>query len=467
MGVLAFWRLRNIRKDVEEMQTEMSRSSQESDIVVKFMHDIVGDIASGADKRKIYDIILKTVTSGCNATSACIYEQMPNGKLVAVKMTGAFPPQRPIPPFALANIESRTDFLAKILRGEELDAHEGIIGEVARTKKPIFIANARVDYRVVKHLDASLAISSMMVVPLVFRDEFFGVLALANPTSGGSFSASDFSVIKAIGDQASLSLSNIQTFTNIVEKNRLDYDLKLASSVQQYLMPEKLPSIEGFEFASKYIPQQKIGGDFFDVFKLSEHKVGLVIGDVSGKGIAAAIIMGLAQTNLRYIAKMYDKPSEALKALNKEMFMSVRLDMFITMIYATLDLQTGKIMMARAGHEKPLVYSKEKESAFFLKSKGSAVGMYAPELFDKTISDLEDTFNVNDVLVLYTDGITEATNPDGDEFTTERLRSVLAESASLSSADLCERITQKVFSFAERQGFIDDDFTLLTIKRIK
>ena len=463
----ACWILYSWRGKIIRMQEEIDRAAEESDIVLDFMHKIVGDVASGADMETLQARILRAVTLGCGATSAAIYEPVEGGRFRATAIEGAFPPQRQISPSVLMALDSRTDLIEKILQGEELEPREGIVGEVAASREPVIIRKAVGSPRVVNHKDPSLRISSIMAVPLTFRDEFYGVIAIANPIGGGSFSDMDFSVARSIADQASLSIFNINSFNALVEKSKLDYDLTLASSVQCYLLPSKLPELEGFDFAVKYIPQQKIGGDFYDAFILPGGKLGLVVGDVSGKGIAAAIIMSQCQTSLRYIAREHDRPSEALKALNRAMVSAMRSDMFITIIYAVIDPADGSIRIARAGHEKPLVYDAAKREAYFLKSKGIAVGMVEPEIFDAAITDIEDVFEVGEFLVLYTDGITEAAAPDGDEFSTGRLREIVQNSAGLSASQLCARITDSVFAFTCRDKLIDDDFTLFTIKRTK
>ena len=466
-GVITCWYLLSAHQKISSLQEVIDRASEENEIVLDFMHKIVEDVARGTDKDVLYTRILRAVTHGCGATSAAIYEPLEDGKMKIAAVEGMFPPQRQIPPSVLSELGGRIGLIEKILEGEELEAREGIIGEVASTRAPVIIKNALSSPRVVNHKDPALRINSIIAAPLQFRDEFYGVLAIANPIGNGPFSDMDFSVARSIADQASLSVFNINSFNSLVEKNKLDYDLTVASSVQLYLLPSKLPQLDGFEFAAKYIPQQKIGGDFYDAFNLPGGKIGIVIGDVSGKGIAAAIIMSQCQTSLRYIAREHESPSETLKALNRVMVSSMRSDMFITMTYAVVDPQTGKILIARAGHEKPLVYGAQKREAYFLKSPGIAVGMVAPELFDMAISDLEDIFECGDFLVLYTDGITEAQNPEGEEFSTERLRHIVETTAAAGSEKMCENITSEVFKFTKREKLIDDDYTLFTIKRVK
>lgn len=147
-----------------------------------------------------------------------------------------------------------------------------------------------------------------MVVPLIFRGQLSGVLAVANPISGRAFTDTEFSLAKSLGEQCALALQNAEAVSALLMRNKLEFDLRLASSIQRYLLPENLPQTDSLEFAVKYLPQQLIGGDFYDFFKLPHGKIGVVIGDVSGKGIPAAILMALCQTKLRYIAMSLANP---------------------------------------------------------------------------------------------------------------------------------------------------------------
>lgn len=463
--VIGFFIMRSAYSQVAKMRYELELSAEESDIVLRFMHEIVTDVGEGADKAKIYERILRTLSLACGANCACIYEKNESGRLFVAANLGMFPPQREIPPVVLRSITSRAEMFEKILKGEELEEHEGVIGEVFFSKKPLLIKNAEASARVVKHKDAALKITSLMVIPMIFRDEFYGIIAVANPIGGEYFGDSDFSIACSIADQSALSLYNISAFNQIVEKNKLDFDLTLASSVQSYLLSRNLVDIKGYEFAAKYIPQQKVGGDFYDTFDLGGGKIGVVIGDVSGKGISAAILMALCMTNLRYIAQGISSPSDALKILNKKMIDSVRRDMFITLVYAIIDSKSGTVKLARAGHEKPAMYSAKSASIDYIKSKGPAVAMVMPEIFDAAISDVEIPFEKDDILLLYTDGVTEALNQKGEEFSSERLTKVFSENSKLSAPALNDKIEDAVREFAGVKTPQKDDFTILTIKR--
>ena len=172
---------------------------------------------------------------------------------------------------------------------ETVEPNEGIIGEVAASFKGVLIKDGSKDPRVVKHEDESFKVRSIIVVPMVFGGQLYGVLAVANPISGKPFTETDFSLAKSLGEQSGLAIHNSEAVSALIEKSKLEFDLKLASSVQRFLLPARLPQSSELECAVKYRPQKLIGGDFYDFIKLEDDRLGVVIGDVSGKGVSAAI----------------------------------------------------------------------------------------------------------------------------------------------------------------------------------
>ena len=192
----------------------------------------------------------------------------------------------------------------------------------------------------------------------------------------------------------------------------------------------------------------------------------MVIGDVSGKGISAAILMAICQTKLRYIAMTKNTPSETLVEVNRELVNSMRMDMFITIIYAIIEKDASKITLARAGHERPLLYRAEDKSTTEIMSPGMAVGMAGPEIFDNSIKDIEIAFARGDMFVTYTDGLTEATNASMEEFSSERLSNTVTNLGTRSASDMADEIISAVNKFTHRKSEFKDDLTLLAVKRI-
>lgn len=445
---------------------ELDRMKEERQVIIDFLHRSADDIGEGANREKIYRRIVRATALSCGAMSACAYEKEPDGKLVVKASEGLFPPQT-IAVGKQKNDQLRCIFIENALRRETVEPNEGLVGEVSVSGKGVLIKDATKDPRVIKHQDDSLKIRSFMVVPMIFRDQLSGVLAVANPISGKSFSETDFSLAKSLGEQCALALQNAEAVSALIMKNKLEFDLRLASSVQRYLLPEQVPQTPNMQFAVKYFPQQLIGGDFYDFFKLPNGKMGVVIGDVSGKGISAAILMALCQTKLRYIAMTGKSPAQTLKALNAEMVKAMRSDMFITIIYMIIDTDTGEAVFARAGHEPPLLAKSGAQTpAEPIKSSGMALGMVSEELFDDVIDDCRLKMDDGDVLVMYTDGLTEATNRQGVEFSEKNLAQTVSTLRSRNANDLNDEIIKSVERFMSPAKTYGDDLTLLTVKKI-
>lgn len=445
---------------------ELDRLREERQVIIDFLHRSADDIGSGANREKIYKRTVRATALSCGAMSACVYEKTADGKLVAKACEGLFPPQtKKIG--RRKNGELRAKYIEDALMAETIEPNEGILGEVAASGRGVLIKDALKDPRIIKHDDESLKIRSFMAVPLIFRGQLSGVLAVANPISGRAFTDTEFSLAKSLGEQCALALQNAEAVSALLMRNKLEFDLRLASSIQRYLLPENLPQTESLEFAVKYLPQQLIGGDFYDFFKLPHGKIGVVIGDVSGKGIPAAILMALCQTKLRYIAMSGKSPAQTLCLLNSEMVHAMRSDMFITIIYLVIDPKSGEARFARAGHEPPLLARADSdEAAQPLKSSGMALGMVSEELFDEVMEDASFKMNSGDVLVLYTDGLTETANPEGGEFTAKKLAQTISTLRSRNANDLNDEIIKSVEAFMGPGNKYGDDLTLLTVKKI-
>jgi sigma-B regulation protein RsbU (phosphoserine phosphatase) len=192
--------------------------------------------------------------------------------------------------------------------------------------------------------------------------------------------------------------------------------------------------------------------------------LGVAVADVSGKGIAASLLMAICRTNLRQIASHQDSPAAVLCELNRAMAGQTGHGMFITMIYAIVDPAAGEIVFARAGHERPLFLPHGGGRGEYLASEGMPVGLVAPHLFEPVLADLRVPFTPGDVLVLYTDGITEAPNASGQEFSGARLADVVRAQGEQSPREINDAILQAVLRFSGRED-PHDDLTLVTMKR--
>ena len=450
------------------LREEKVRLEQEKEIVVEFMHNLAVAIGDGVARKDLYQRIAHTAVITTGAMSSCVYEKLPNGRLQGVATEGLFPPQRALREILDEAKEPRARFLEKILASEVLEEGEGIVGEVAKTGKPVFVANAVNDPRIVKHADPSLAVRSMVFSPLIHNDKVLGVLVVANPSNGLSFSEMDHSLVNSLAEQAALAINNSDAMNLRLAKSRMDSDLTLARDVQELFLTQKFPDCKGLEVDALYLPSSQVGGDFYDFYKLSSSKFAVSIADVSGKGVPASLLMALCQTNLRHYVTKNRTPSEVLKRLNLELEKRIRDDMFITLFLAVIDTQANSITYARAGHEPSLLGKQTKDGEFVvskLHGGGMALGMVPPHLFEEMIEDCESSFERNDMLVLYTDGVTEAANSEKEEFGTHRLSELLASSPKRSAKDFNHLLVKQLdeFSAADSER---DDVTLLTVKRV-
>ncbi|WP_309400890.1 SpoIIE family protein phosphatase [Cerasicoccus maritimus] len=465
LGGFLFYRL-SVRRQRAKLEEDIQLLQQEKQIVVEFMHNLVEAIGDGVNRSELFQRIVHAAILSTGALSACVFERKQD-KLHGVAVEGLFPPQRPLPESSREKLSTRAKFIEGILRSEVFDIGEGVIGSVAKSGKAILIEDATHDPRVVQHGDASLQVRSLVVAPILFRNEVLGVLAVANPADGLAFNETDFSLIESLAEQAGLAIHNSDLMQVQMEKQKLDFDIAMASSIQGMILPSVYPDIPNLDIDAFYRPAQKIGGDLYDVFKIDENRVAFAIADVSGKGVPASLLMAICQTNLRHFAKQYDSPAEILRLMNREMTHEMRQDMFITVILAVVDVKEQTLTMARAGHELLLLVHGQAENghaqAEMVGSEGMAIGMVPSEIFDMIMEDKTVPFTKGDTAVFYTDGVTEACNRDGAEFSGNRLEEVVISLRDRSAKQLNQGIVSTVERFTGGSMFMDD-LTLIAVK---
>ncbi len=469
VGALAvFWVGVRARERADRLEEEKLLLTQEKQIVVDFMHHMVRALGEGVSREELFQRIVHASILCTGALSACIFEKRADNQMQGVAVEGLFPPHRPLATQTKARLTTRARFIEQVLKSETFDISEGVVGRVARTRQGELITDAVSDPRIVKHDDPALAVKSVIAAPILFQDRVIGVLAVANPADGMPFTVNDFSLAESLAEQAGLALHNLESLHYQIERRQLDLDLAVASSIQQMLLPAATPQVEGLEVAAHYVPTQKIGGDFYGFYPLGPRRLGIAVADVSGKGIPASLLMAICRTHLEQIAPRHDSPARVLGEVNRAMAADVRRDMFITIIYAVVDLERGVVTLARAGHELPLLVRRNpatgKAVSEFVGSEGMPVGMVEPAMFEAVIDDQVAPFTPGDALVLYTDGITEAANEADQEFSGSRLADAARALWGRSAAEVNEGILEHVRRFTGRDHY-RDDLTLVTVKR--
>jgi len=252
---------------------------------------------------------------------------------------------------------------------------------------------------------------------------------------------------------------------HLMEQERMQQEMQVAQEIQQMLLPRKVPELEGFELGYLYRAAKEVGGDYFDFLAVDERTVGVVVADVSGKGVPGSLVMTMIRTALRMEARGNRSASDVMAKMNAFVTEDMKKGMFVTMFYVVLDSVNRVVTYASAGHNPMILYRGASDATYFLKPKGIPVGINVPdeELFRKTISVEKLTLRQGDMLVIYTDGITEAMNPDRDQFGEGRLLSAIKRYGHMTSQEFADALNREIQEFTGGAPQ-NDDITLVAIK---
>jgi len=337
---------------------------------------------------------------------------------------------------------------------------EGIAGTVAATGKPEIVNNPHKDPRFAKRFDDSTGFvtRAILCVPMKAKGKILGVLQAINPVRRDEFSEADLELFETFADQAALAIENARLHGEIVKQEKAKQALKIAHEIQQNFLPDLTSRQYGVDLCALTLPAFDVGGDLYDVITLAQDQVGVILGDVSGKGVPAALYMVRAMSEYRFLAPQAKDPAELLTMLNRRLSVNSPFGMFLTIVCLMIDKNTNAVQYSSAGH-LPILLRKAKDGTTeILKGAQSPpLGLTAETSFFLNTVLLER----GDALFLYTDGVVEARNKEGKEYTLERLAKCVGDQAS-SAREYSERIFENVRKFtagAEQH----DDITAFTV----
>ena len=253
-------------------------------------------------------------------------------------------------------------------------------------------------------------------------------------------------------------LRGVRLEQEIRERERIGQELRLARSIQQASLPKEVPRLEGWQIVPYYQPAREVGGDFYDFHLLSEGRLGLVVGDATGKGVPAALVMSSTRSMLRAVARASNSPGEVLEQINDLLVTDIPPNMFVTCFYAILDPKSGHLVYANAGHDLPYVRRREGDCEE-LRARGMPLGLM-PEM---NYEENEITLQASEAALFYSDGLVEAHNPKGEMFGFPRLQVLVAEHGEEKSLE--ETLLEELYSFVGEGWEQEYDITLLTLRR--
>ena len=253
----------------------------------------------------------------------------------------------------------------------------------------------------------------------------------------------------------------------MIAQKATEHELNLATRIQQRLLPSEVPKVRDFDIAAYYKSAKEVGGDYYDFLRLGQNEISAVIADVSGKGIPGSLVMTMTRSLLRLAAKGSKSPADIVKAVNRSLSPDMNPGMFVTLLYFVVDVSTRKVNMVRAGHNGPILFSAKSNKMLHLNPKGIALGLdHDGALFDSELEVTQFVFQKGDVLVAFTDGVTEAKNSRGEDYSQERLVRVLRNNTNQNAGKIQNYILADIDGHRGKTEQ-SDDITLMVIKAVK
>jgi sigma-B regulation protein RsbU (phosphoserine phosphatase) len=312
-------------------------------------------------------------------------------------------------------------------------------------------------------------------VPLQLKGTTIGVIYVDNRLQAGLFTTADLDLLTAIASSAAVAIENARLYQVAVEKGRMERELSVAREVQASLLPRQTPYLDGWEFAAVWQPAREVAGDFYDFISVDLNLAkaqategrtplqgwGVVIADVSDKGMPAALFMALSRSIVRASVANAPLPSEGIAHANRLICADATNGMFVTLFFAQFSPEMDEVVYVNAGHNPPLLYRADKNELTELTRTGMALGIVEGARYDQHSVQL----NAGDFILLYTDGVTDALNAEGHEFGMESLRRVVLDHRNAPAAELVKALDQALSSFSGASAPFDD-ITILVAKHL-
>src|SRR6266542_1989101 len=324
---------------------------------------------------------------------------------------------------------------------------EGLIGHVALNGKPFISDDVRKEPR---YINARARTHSEMVAPIISNNEVIGVFDLESDELN-AYTKDDLDVLMLLSSQVAIIIEKVMLHEQLIEKQRLETQLEVARQVQLQLLPPRDPQLEGFEISAYNFPTEEVSGDYYDWVRIYDDQIGVVIADVSGKGVPAALLMAFLRASLRAASHIGYAPHISMSKVNYLLWESIERNQFVTAFYGILDATNRTLAYSNAGHNPPLLMDADGKARFEERG-GVPLGMFRDSRYYEYFATIEP----GQVLVLYTDGVTEATNPSSEDYGRDRLVDAVRRGRHLSAREMIDFIHNEVITWTEGRGDTDD-----------
>ncbi|HEV7798666.1 MAG TPA: SpoIIE family protein phosphatase [Pyrinomonadaceae bacterium] len=341
----------------------------------------------------------------------------------------------------------------------EIRVSRNVMDEVVIRGKSVLTSDAQHDPRFASGTVVLQGVRSVLAVPLGVSEKVFGIIYADSPIAEGRFTEDHLKVLTTLASVAAIRVENARLTEARFQQERLERELQLAMEIQQRFQPTAPPVVPGYEFQGISFPCYEIGGDYYDFIQRDDGRLVIALGDVSGKGTAAALLMSSLHAAIHAQTGSHDTLVETISAVNRYLADNIPSNRFVTLFYAELDPESGAVSFLNAGHNPPLIVHAA-GTVEQLASGGLPLGINA----DADYREGRTTLQMGDVLVIYSDGVTEAASPNGEEFGPTRLYEVVSRNVEASAAGIRDRIESALTKFSQGTQAADD-ITLVIVKR--
>lgn len=457
--------IRKVKGQLRTKNEELNALEGEEQRMFAFLHDLGSAIGSDTTMTGLYRLIVDGVNKVVAARGGALYLLDDSRQKLQPKYLSTFCP-------ALVGVseevkkkaEKDSRALDSHLRLAQVPADEGVFGAVLASGEALQIADVKA-HDAFRNAAASPGDGIVaLIAPLRHGGKDLGVLSVTRTKDEASFTANDFAVFRTVAEQSAFAIGNALVHREASEKRQIEGELRNAREVQRVLLPQGEPVVPGYRVSGTNMPARIISGDYYDHLDLGDGRHGVVIADVSGKGVAAGLIMAMCRSVLRSLAGAYDSPAEALGRVNRQIFPDIKEDMFISLFYAVIEGDDGTVKFARAGHDPALLYRAEERSVEMIKPPGLALGIDEGDVFERVTKVQEIRMHPGDCLLFHTDGVKEAVNAAGEEFGMDRLRDAFRECAPQGAEATIRAVERELARFVGESPQMDD-VTLVAVEK--
>jgi len=454
----ACWVLAIFSTMLDELRQQGAQALAESKNELMLLHRVTSKLRTTFQLSELFNVLMANLIETVQAEAGGIFA-IEGGKLLPKAIHGPLPPPKRIPEYATRKLK----YLHEMMMKTGVAMGEGIVGRVAQTGQPIAIRDTDETPDFEQTIPELLKVKTTIALPLKLENEVYGVIQIVNKRDGKPFSDKDIELLNLVVEQAALAIHTARMHAEMIDKQLTEQELRVAREIQLKLIPDELPQAADFDIHALYRAASMVSGDFYDFYRVDANHIGVAIADVAGKGVPGALVMIMTRTILKTMTSGNLSTSKVLAEINDAIAPEMQKGMFVTAMYAILDLREKRLRFSCAGHNPLVVYRAAAQKHELYKPRGMALGFATGRRFTETMDEAEVSLSPGDRILLYTDGVTEARNAKMEEFGEDRLYSLVAQSNGQPSKEFLESLMVQVERHRGPQPQYDD-ISMVTIR---